>query len=201
MREWKRARFVLLLLAGLLLPGMLRAQVILPLPSISGPQDPSQLNAIFNLLINELNAILVPAVGGVTLTAGLTNGLLVTPSTSTANTATSPTVTPLVISVGAGSSTNAGISIDPIGSGNVLLFGTGGLAGVGTNTGVLQFANLGSFVKANGLSPCPGMAVNRPPIIGVGSVVSDFFVVADWMGNLAAVPVCGPSAMGVKGGS
>lgn len=135
-----------------------------PIPLVTGPQAPAQMNSTFNRLINQINAILVPI-----LPAG--GGLAVTP-TSTGDG---------VVGLSFGAGANAGIRINPNGSGNITLFGDG-------DTGNLKFGNTTAFTKASGLVACPGAVANMP--VGVAPALSGYLIVQDWSGKKHGVPTC-----------
>mgnify|MGYP001615226567 CR=1 FL=1 len=136
-----------------------------PIPLMTGPQDPAQMQANFNRLINQINAILVPLLPA--------NGAgLGVPIGSDGNG---------TITLPIGSASTAGIKIDPNGSGNIILFGDG-------DTGTLKFGNTTAFIKATGLAPCPGAVPNMP--IGVGKTVTGYFIVQDWTGAKHGVASC-----------
>lgn len=123
----------------------------------------------FNNLIQAINAILTPLipnvaspVNSISLTAGATGSQA-------------------MIGLQTGADTNAGIMINPNGSGNITLFSQ-------LDTGVLQFGNQSSFVKAAGLVACPAAVKNNP--FGVAPVVTGYFLAADWLGVQHAIPGC-----------
>jgi hypothetical protein len=134
----------------------------LPIPLVTGPQDPSQLNQTINTLIAQINGVLVPAFGstvigssGVSLGPGQPGG-------------------PGVIGLQPGAGANTGIQITPNGSGNIILFS-------GTTTGVLQFANSSAFVPA-GLANAPGIVPGKQPL-GMHDHLSGYLIVQDWLGR------------------
>ena len=142
----------------------------LPLPFITGPQDPSQLNFTVNQLISELNAILVPTFGnsipGATSVITFTSGQPGQP-----------------VTIGA-TGTNTGILLNPTGSGNNNFFGQG-------DTGVVQIGNSTSFVPGNGVDRCPGYAgINRSVTGGPSATVRGYFLMQDWLGREYASVVC-----------
>ncbi len=148
----------------------------LPIPQFSLPYDPSQSGNMINSLIVQLNTVLMPLgpnlpgqVNAISLGAGVTGSLA-------------------QIGLQPGADANAGIQINPNGSGNIVLFGQ-------SDTGILQFGRITTYIKANALSPCPGMIPNRPPMLGgpggISTVVTAFRMEADWLGYQYAVPVCG----------
>lgn len=143
-----------------------------PIPNF----NPSQLQipatgADFNTLIRSINAILVPLVPGgsagvnlISLTGGVTGS-------------------PAVIGLQSGADANAGIQINPNGSGNIVLFSQ-------TDTGVLQIGNQASFVPANSFVACPGATIGHPPF-GMKGVVSGYFAMKDWLGRNQWSLTCG----------
>ncbi len=140
-----------------------------PVPLITGPQDLSQMRGTLNTLINQINAILVPA-----FPAGA--GAVNFPSLSGGVTGQ-----PIIIGVQAGGDANASISIQPAGSGNLILMGQ-------ANTGVVQFGNLASFVSAPSLSPYPGRVPSQAAIQGVHNTAQGVLLVKDWLGVTRGVP-------------
>ena len=145
-----------LLLAAL---GSARADAI---PLFTGPQDPSQINANFNRLINQINAILTP--------------LLPSVDDSVNSISLTPAVTGGVATIGLqdGADDDASIGILPNGDGDIVLFGN-----TGTEDGMLKFANSPAFVAAEGLAACP--ASSGYTAFGVGATVSGYLVVKDWL--------------------
>lgn len=147
----------------------------LPIPLVTGPQDVSQMRAIFNTLIGQINAVLVPVFGYSTTPNGTPVNLISLSGGLTGSNAT--------IGLQPGADANAGITINPNGSGNIQLFAQG-------DTGTLKFGNEGAFVKAYGLGACPGaLGLNKQPI-GVQPVVTGFLIVKDWLGASHGVPAC-----------
>lgn len=153
-----------ILLAGalLLLPALAEAQRP-PIPLFSGPWDPANTQASVNTLILEINAILTPILGGQTgavnfptLTGGLTGA-------------------PGVIGLAPAADANAGIQINPNGSGNIILFGSG-------DTGVLQFGNATAFLPLPGMALAPGVLPNKAPL-GMSDHLTGYFIVQDWLGR------------------
>lgn len=184
-----------ILLAALLLAG-LRAEA-----ASVATVNPQQLQipatgGDFNNLINSINAILSPLTGGPGPAGTGVNSISLIPA-ATGGVAS--------ITLRSGGDTNAGIAITPNGNGNVVLFGAPGQPGqpwASSSTGMLQFGNATGFIKANALAPCPGMATNRPPMLGIPTtVVTGFFQVQDWLGFVYAVPACGNQAGGSLRGS
>lgn len=145
----------------------------IPYPFLSGPTDPSQINATINSLVIAINNILSPLTGGPTVSTQI-NAIDLTAGT---------TGMPGVIGLQSGADTNAALQIQPNGTGNIILFASTG------STGVLQFANTNSFVAANGLGACPGIA-NKAPPIGVAQTIQGFIVVQDWIGRTRNLPAC-----------
>lgn len=176
-------------LRGLLILGALLAAV-LPARAASVPSVNSQqlqipaTGADFNAVIQNINNILAPLTGGFGAQQANALSLGSAPSGSTATITLQP-----------GADANAAIAITPNGNGNVVLFGAPGQPGqpwASNSTGMLQFGNAAGFIKANGFAPCPGMATNRPPMLGIpATVVTGFFMVQDWLGFQYAVPACG----------
>lgn len=143
----------------------------LPLPLLTGPQDVSQMQTILNTLISEINAVLVPtfpaapgAVNFTTMQGGLTGQ-------------------PAQIGLMPGGDANAGIFINPNGSGDVILFGP-------NDTGTLMLGNAASFISAPDLTACPSRAGARSQLLGIHSTVQGMFVFDDWLGIPRGVPVC-----------
>ena len=145
----------------------------LPMPLLKGPLDPSQTLATLNSLITSINNVLVPALGP----SSTPSGTLVNQISMTGGLTGSPGV----IGLQPGADANASIQINPNGSGNIILFGQ-------ADTGSLQFGNTGAFVKATGLSSCPGASKKMP--FGVGQTVTGYFMVQDWTGAKHGVPAC-----------
>ncbi len=137
-----------------------------------------------NAIITSINVILSPLTGGAG--AGGVNQISLT---------SGATGLPAQIALQPGADANAALAIVPNGNGNIMLFGAPGQPGqpwASSSTGVLQFGNAAGFIKANGFAPCPGMATNRPPMLGIpATVVTGFFQVQDWLGFQYAVPACG----------
>lgn len=127
----------------------------------------------FNNLILQINGVLAG-----TLPAGSNNITLATQTTA-------PFGGP-ISTVGVSGTSNVALGLSAASNGNIVLF-----AGDPNSTGTLQFAQQAAFIRANGFTPCPGMATNRPPMLGVSAVVTGFWMVSDWLGSVAAVPVCG----------
>jgi len=156
---------------GLLTANTAAAQSTPPIPTFNAAQlQIPATGADFNTLVQKINAILVPlipaapgAVNLISLTGGVTGS-------------------PGVIGLQLGADANAGIFINPNGSGNIILFGPG-------DTGVLQFGNAADFVPATGFASCPGVIPNRAPI-GVGGTVSSYVIVKDWLGNSHGWATC-----------
>jgi hypothetical protein len=148
--------------------GASAAAQTLPIPYLSGPQDPSQMNATINSVIQRINAVLSP--------------VLASGSTSVNNVAITGGVTgsPLVIGLQTGADANAGITISPNGSGNVKLFSQNG-------TGVLQFGNQTSFVTA-GLANAPGIVSGKAPL-GMSDHLRGYILMQDWLGRSYGFPV------------
>ncbi len=99
---------------------------------------------------------------------GLTNGIVITPTT--------PGGIPTISAGGPGSDANTSLGLSSQGNGNIVLF-----AGNSTSTGVLQFANASSFIKATGLGACPAVPALNPPL-GVSTVVTGYLVWSDIFG-------------------
>jgi hypothetical protein len=181
----RRLRYLLVLLVALdffdpgdgLFPGMFHsdgaAAQVLPIPSVPGPYDPSQALATFNTLINQINGVLVPALGATVTSAGTAVNTIALTGGVTGNSA--------VIGLQPGADANAGILIRPNGSGNLTLLGLSG-------TGVVQFGNQASFVSAPSLTACstPGLAA----IQGVKSTVQGMLIVKDWLGVARGLQAC-----------
>ncbi len=140
-----------------------------PIPLFSGPVDPASNRRALNTLVNEINAILSPLLPAV---SGAVNFISLTPATTGNN---------AVIGLVSGADTNAGITINPNGSGNIVLFGQ-------LDTGILQFGNVSSFRTASGLTPCPGNGTAR--IAGTSNVVTGHLIVQDWLNRKHGIPVC-----------
>ena len=140
-----------------------------PIPLFTGPVDPAQNRKALNTLVNEINAILLPLLPN---TPGAVNFVALTPAT-TGNNAT--------IGLGPGADANAGITINPNGSGNIVLFSQ-------FDTGVLQFANVSSFHRAGQLTACPGNSYKR--VSGTAEVVTGHMIIQDWLGRKHGIPVC-----------
>jgi len=144
----------------------------LPIPLFS----PSQLQipatgTDFNSLIVRINATLQPtlvspsgAVNLISLTGGLTG-------------------TPAIIGLQPGADSNAGIQINPNGSGNIILFGQ-------ADTGVLQFGSQAMFVPATSLIACPGVPAGKSAPMGVSTTVTGFTPIKDWLGRTHSWPTC-----------
>jgi hypothetical protein len=147
----------------------------LPIPLLKGPYDPGAGLQTFNTLIVQLNNVLVPSLGSSTNSSGgaLVNQVSLTGG-STGNSAT--------IGLQPGADPNAGISLNPNGSGNIQFFGVG-------DTGVLQFGNSASFVTATGFAACPGVNPGRAPI-GVQGVITSYIIVKDWLGKSHGWATC-----------
>ncbi len=160
-------------LVALMLAAPALAQT-LPMPLMRGPLDPSQQLANFNALITTINNVLVPALGQNPTSGGTAVNLIGLTGGQTGS--------PAVIGLQTGADTNAGIQINPSGSGNIILFGQG-------DTGVLQFASSSSFVPATGFAACPGVVPNKAPL-GVKGTVSSYVIVKDWLGNSHGWATC-----------
>lgn len=138
-----------------------------PIPLFSGPWDPANTGANVNTLILEINAILtpaLPAVSGAVNLISLSGGL---------------TGQPAVIGLQSGADANAGIQINPNGSGNIILFGV-------NDTGVLQFANSSAFLPLPGMALAPGVLPNKAPL-GMADHLTGYFLVQDWLGRSRGV--------------
>src|SRR5712691_7768512 len=141
----------------------------LPIPLLSGPSDPSQMNATLNGVIAKINAILGPVI---LQTSGGENFISLSGGVSGA---------PAVIGLAPGAGADAGIQINPNGSGNIILFSQ-------SNTGVLQLGNQASFVSAPGLSPNP-IGSRLASLYGVKNTVQGMFIFKDWLGRTRGLPV------------
>ncbi len=138
--------------------------------------NPSQLQipatgVDFNTLINRINAILVPALGS---GSGLVNLIGISGGTTGNN---------AVIGLQPGADANAGIQINPNGSGNIVLFSQ-------YDTGVLQFGSQASFIPTTSLIACPGVPAGKAAPIGVSNTVTGFTPIKDWLNRTHAWPVC-----------
>lgn len=140
----------------------------LPIPSLVGPSDPSQMNATINNLIRQLNNILQPVISN----APAAVNLISLAGGTTGNAAT--------IGLQTGADTNAGIQINPNGSGAITLFGQ-------TDTGTLKFGNQASFVTA-GLANAPGIAAGKAPL-GMSDHLRGYILMQDWLGRSYGFPV------------
>lgn len=145
-------------------------------PTITGPQDVSQLNATLNGIIANINAVLIP-LSGPTL-PGAASGILISQVTSGAPTISSYSLT---------GATNVNLKIDALGSGKIILFDS-------TNPldfGILKVASAASWVAATGLAACPGGLPARPTMNGSTSgVVTGYWLVQDWKESVHAIPTC-----------
>lgn len=160
------------------LAGTVPVQAASTIALFGGPQDNSQLFSYLNTLVLSINAItgpLLPAVTGGVNSISLTSGV---------------TGSPAVIGLQPGGDTNAGININPNGSGNISLFAT-------TDTGVLQIANATSWfaAKGAGLVPCPGGGAKGSDLAGgllQGGMqtVQGYEVHEDWLGRAYWLPGC-----------
>jgi hypothetical protein len=160
------------LVALALLSGVATAQAAsVPTVNSQNLQIPAT-GADFNAVINSINTILAPLTGGAS--AGGVNAISLTPA---------GTGYPAQITLQPGADPNAGILINPNGSGNITLFGAG-------DTGVLQLGNSAGFVPANGLAACPGINPRNLPL-GMKGVVSGFFAMQDWLGRNQWSLTCG----------
>ena len=148
-----------------------------PIPLVSGPQDLSQMRGTLNTLINEINAILVPAFPA---QPGAVNF---------PNMQATVTGQPGILGLSFGGDPNASLAIQPNGNGNVILFGASGTAQLGT--GVLQIGNVASWVPAKGLAPCPAVSGGSTRPLGVGPTVTGYFQVGDWLGRIHSIAACG----------
>jgi hypothetical protein len=167
-----RMAIVAALLLGAAAP-VLASSAQPPIPLLTGPQDPSQMNATINGVINSINGILtplVPATPGVTAV----NFVSLTPSR---------TGYPATIGLATGSDSNGSLAIVPKASGNIILFTAN------TTAGYLQFGNASAFTAATGFAACPGVTPHKRPF-GVDRAVRGFLVVKDWLGNQHGVPTC-----------
>ena len=178
----KRLRILLVLLVAVdfLSPtgGLFRADAAaaqtLPMPFLQGPQPVPAAVVMFNTLIQQINAVLVPVLGFSPSSGGATvNNISLTGGL---------TGSPAVIGLQPGADANAGIQINPGASGNIILFGQG-------DTGVLQFASSASLVPATGFAACPGVVPNKAPL-GVQGVVTSYVIVKDWLGNKHGWATC-----------
>ncbi len=160
----KMSRFLAAGLALMFGAGIASAQMR-PIPLLTGPFDPGSTQGTFNTLIAQIDNILAPLLP----TGG---GIAIPPSTTTGNG---------TIGLDTTAGTNAGITINPNGSGNITLFGDG-------DTGTLKFGNTSAFIKATGLAACPGAVANMP--LGVGKTVTGYFIVQDWTGTKHGVASC-----------
>ena len=167
-----KLRYLLVALALTVLAGVAHAQSSLPpIPSITGPQDLSQMRGTLNTLINQINAILVPLLPN-SPNSVETNFFALTPGA---------TGFPAVLTLQTGADANASITIQPNGNGSVILMGQ-------SNTGVVQFGNQASFVSAPGLSPYPGRVPALAAIQGVHNTAQGVLLVKDWLGVTRGVP-------------
>lgn len=184
-KEWLRSAIVASVAMLFLTPA--RASSITS-PYLTGPSDPSQMNATVNGLVVAINNILSPLTGG-----GAVTGSSV-PSAATVVNAISmtPAVSGSLASVGlqSGADANAGIQISPNGSGNVVLFGAG-------DTGVLQIANASGWypAKGGGVVPCPGggagpSSATSGLLQASGQTIAGYFVNEDWLGRPYWIPGC-----------
>lgn len=146
----------------------------LPMPLLKGPLDPSQTLATLNSLIIQINNVLVPALGP----SSSPSGTLVNQISMTGGLTGSPGV----IGLQPGADANAGIQINPNGSGNIILFGQ-------SDTGTLQFGSSSSLVTATGFAACPGVVPGKPPL-GVKGTVTSYVIVKDWLGNSHGWATC-----------
>jgi hypothetical protein len=151
------------------------------IPLLSGPSDPSQLQATVNRLITAINASTfsqafpAPAAG-----TTAPNSIVLTAAAA----GSVPLISPA--SVAAGGDANAALGISPNGSGNLIFFGNyGGTA----ETGVVQFANASSFMPRVGLAGCPGYQRQGAPV-GMSDNIAGYLVFQDWLGRPHYVPSC-----------
>ena len=147
----------------------------LPIPMLKGPLDPSQTLATLNNLLIQLNGVLVPALGATTTSAGTVVNVIALSGGLTGSNAT--------IGLQPGADANAGITINPNGSGNITLFGQ-------ADTGVLAFGNQASFIPATSLIACPGVPAGKSAPMGVSTTVTGFTPIKDWLNRVHAWPVC-----------
>jgi hypothetical protein len=144
----------------------------LPMPLLKGPLDPSQTLATLNSLIIQINNVLVPALGP----SSSPSGTLVNQISMTGGLTGSPGV----IGLQPGADANAGIQINPNGSGNIILFGQG-------DTGILQFGNQVSFTPTTGLFPAPGVVSGKEPF-GMSDHLTGYWMAKDWLGRSHGTP-------------
>lgn len=161
-------------LAALTLAAPAFAQT-LPFQNLRGPLDPSQTLATLNSLINAMNGVLVPALGASASSAG--------PSVNVIGMTGGTTGVNANIGLQPGANPNAGITINPNGSGTIQLFGDG-------DTGTLKFGNQTNFVLAKTLVACPGVPAGSAAPLGVSTVVTGFVPFKDWLGRSHAWAAC-----------
>lgn len=166
----------LILAAGLLLAST--SAHALQVNLLTGPQDPSQMNATINGVINQINAIITPLIPNV---PSAVNFVSLRPAT-TGNMVT--------IGMQAGGDTNASIGIIPSGTGDIVLFNNTGAA----VTGMLKFANSPAFVRSTGLAACPGAAQKGAPL-GVGDHIRGYLATKDWLDRKMYIPACGQAGL------
>ncbi len=160
------------LLIGLILLSTGAMAAVVPL--VRGPQDPGALNQTLNQVIQSINGILSPLTGGTAPVVAGSNSIALNPGVPGQ---------PAQIALQSGGDANAGIQINPNGSGNIILFGQG-------DTGLLQFANATSFIPATSLIACPGVPAGKGAPIGVSTTVTGFTPIKDWLGRTHAWPTC-----------
>jgi len=164
-----------LVFIGLLLVASPLAAQTLPIPPVTGPQFPLPIMvAPFNTLISQINAVLVPVLGTTPSSGTTVNNITLTGGATGSN---------AVIGLQAGADTNAGITIDPNGSGNIQFFGAG-------DTGVFKMGNSAGFVKTLGFAACPAVANQSKAPLGVQTVVTGYLIVKDWLDQPHGVPAC-----------
>ena len=158
------------------------------IPLLTGPQDPSSLQATINALINAINALPaqiafpvppVPQPGGGGATTTIVNNLVLT--------GTPTGVMPTIGVGGSAADPNAALGLSPNGAGNLVFFAGSGAA---SGTGILQLANAASFVPATGLAACPGAVAGRTPVVGGRANITGYLMIMDWLGRTHPVPTC-----------
>lgn len=186
MRGFLRAALVLLVALGIGC-GAARAASV-PLVNPQQLQIPS-IGGDLNTIINSINVILSPLTGAGAIT-GSTPGV----STTAVNViALVPAITGTTAMIGlqAGGDTNAAITINPNGSGNIIMFGTG-------DTGVIQIGNSTGWypAKGAGVVPCPGGGAAPANLAGGlllqggAQTVAGYEVHEDWVGRPYWIPGC-----------
>ena len=165
-------RLWVLMIGLALVSGVARAASV---PPLTGPQDPASITGELNQIIRNINAILSPLTGTTANPVSGSNLISLTPGRPG---------NPAIIGLQPTGDTNAGITIDPKGSGNIVLFSQ-------FDTGNLQFGNVSAFVKTVGLGACPAVSnAKAVPLGGVAPVVTGYFMVKDWLGTMHGIPTC-----------